>query len=170
MKTGSGGIVFNVADGYLAASLKEDIKLEDEKEPEVIIVLYNLDVEKIHEKFDSLKNDNSLSRWTLLGGKDGSAKSCSNLVYDLLNAGGIKKFVSWDIVSTWWTVAPDAIARVIYMASESREEKEAGSQMDLPKCVTHRVTVPDWVSCADDLNPHNNAFGSYLGSPSKVSP
>lgn len=144
------------------------------RDADVVVVLYSLDVQAIKNEFERQKSLGILNKWGLHGrntfntiksvfsmGQEG--QSCSGLVYDLLNAGGIKNIVNWDTVSSWWVVAPDAVARVAALAADNQREKALGSISALPPGINARVTKPK------NLDPHESSMGSALALPSMSS-
>lgn len=155
------------AKGVLMPSPDAD-NANEGKLPEVVVVLNSLDVKAINDKFNKFAQSSTAKNWSLFGENmfnvfnSGGGQSCSGLVYSLLNAGGIKNLVSWDLVSSTWTVAPDAVARVVVEAAKTQRETALSYSEPLPPGISARVTKPDY-----DLNPHTNGIGYKMGEPNQ---
>ncbi len=153
-------------DEYLESERKTD---DDRNPPDVLVVLYSLNVDAINRAFKSFSESPVVYKWSLFGRNifnvfnGGAGQSCSGLVYDLLNAGGIESIVKWDIVSKTWTVAPDAIARVAVMAAETTKEIELATRLPLPPGITSVIKKPD-----HSLDPHEWGIGSWLSGPGRA--
>ncbi len=147
------------------------------KAPDVIVVLNTLSAVKINMAFRNYRSSHhpDALKWSAMGqnifnwlNNDGG-QSCSGLVYHLLNAGEANNLAAWDIVSSWWAVSPDAVARFITYAVNSKQESEERTLMRIPgelkkQGIIKWVDLPQWVKKPEDLNPHKNAIGKWLGA------
>ena len=166
-KTGNAGALFGAAKGVLVPDLAKDIEYEG-CSPDVEVVLYTLKIASIEQKFSQFEASSTAGSWSLMGRNrfnifnGGGGQSCSGLVYDLLNSGGIKKLILWDSTSARWAVAPDAIARAVVLAAESSDECALAKSNPLPTTLLYknRITKPD-----HSLNPHTWRIGRHLGEP-----
>lgn len=169
-KGGTFGALLGKAQGVLMPDPEADYLNEGKVAPDVIVVLYTLNIPKINAEFKKLYDSGTLKNWSLLGRNsfnvfnNGAGQSCSGLIYDLLNAGGIGNMVNWDTISRWWTVAPDAVARVVVEAARSKKEfsYRATKKPELPPGIKEYVTAPDY-----HLNPHENHTGYKMAQPSE---
>ncbi len=156
--------------GEAEGDLIEDPSIDEDREsklPDVQVVLYSLNVDAINKAFISFSKSPEAKKWSLFGKNrfnvfnGGAGQSCSGLVYDLLNAGGIESIVKWDIVSKTWVIAPDAIARVAVMAAATPEEIKLANRFPLPPGIKSVIKKPD-----HSLDPHTWGIGSWLSGPS----
>lgn len=156
---------FSAAHGLFRHTLQEDLEAK-KSELDVIVVLYTLEVDLMDAEFETFVSSPTAAKWSLMGRNvfnvfnKGGGQSCSGLVYDLLNAGKISKIAGWDMVSSWWTVAPDAVARVAVATATSVPEVATSSLFKLPPGINSRITKPDY-----DLNPHKWPIGYDMSQP-----
>jgi hypothetical protein len=109
--------------GVNADTPEGDIQREGYRKPDVTIVLYSLDLQKIKEMFQAFLNGEKL--WALKGRNKFApdAQSCSGLVYDLLIAGGIKQLVGVNWLMSHVVTTPMEIAKLAQQAKQAELEK-----------------------------------------------
>jgi hypothetical protein len=137
-------------------SYNDDYQLEGDKEPQVTVCLYSLDVKSVEKAFNALKDD--ITGWRLVGSnvfmqttekvvekkmsifienmnvetKVGKrdVDSCSSLAYKLLKAGGIYELISGNYSSTFSSVVtPDDLLTAVIDAklSEIKSHSETAN-------------------------------------------
>jgi hypothetical protein len=99
--------IFDERETNFIASLENDIALECNVQPSIIVCLYSLNIEEMYSKFEELSE--KTRSWRLLGKstilyylaeknlknlKDEEIHNCASIVYEILMAGGLKKLVS----------------------------------------------------------------------------
>lgn len=163
--TGNGYInaLLGTAKGACNGSLDRDIKgeamenlNEKERQPDVVVILYSLNVEKINKSFMNFQESKVSDRWSL-GGRNmfnkfnnDAGQSCSGLVYDLLEAGGIFKLDYPFDITRKFVIAPDGIAKIVVRASEyEKDHRLQGREPIQSEFGTFRTKIPNI-----DLNFH----------------
>lgn len=133
---------FDVAQPDFMLNYEQDL-INEEREPEVSLRFYTLNLEKMKNKFNEYKS--SVDGWCLFGGCAENLESCVSLAWGVLEAGGITKLISN-------MKATGAISREIAHGSShtslgsarsNKEEVQNGSLYSAEQTLSAMIKSPD---------------------------
>ncbi|MGE3320434.1 MAG: hypothetical protein AB7I18_14185 [Candidatus Berkiella sp.] len=136
-------------------SFELDKALNNNTEPDVEVVLYGLNVEKINTSIVDFQKNAVVTNSDLYPGHQfyifagtglfGNIPKIFNSdhIYNLLNAGGIKKYGDWDwLTKNNLAVQPHAIAKMSLYAASMPKEVSLASTSVLPPGISQRIKRP----------------------------